>query len=112
MTLLDKAVRGSESGRPIMALLDLMGQKWVLRILWELREGQFTFREIQSLCDDLSPTSLNKRLAILKEHCLVDKQETSGYSLTPLGKELLEILSPIYSWSNKWAKAVNKANPV
>ena len=32
-------VRGSASGRPIMALLDLLGRRWALRILWELRDG-------------------------------------------------------------------------
>jgi DNA-binding HxlR family transcriptional regulator len=34
-----RSVRGSKSGRPIMALLDLLGRRWTLRILWELREG-------------------------------------------------------------------------
>jgi len=29
-------VRGSRSGRPIMALLDLLGRRWTLRIIWEL----------------------------------------------------------------------------
>ena len=33
-----RTVRGSRSGRPIMALLDLLGRRWTLRILWELRE--------------------------------------------------------------------------
>jgi DNA-binding HxlR family transcriptional regulator len=32
-------VRGSSGGRPIMALLDLLGRRWALRILWELRGG-------------------------------------------------------------------------
>ena len=31
------SVRGSRTGRPIMALLDLLGRRWTLRILWELR---------------------------------------------------------------------------
>lgn len=29
-------MRGSRSGRPIMALLDLLGRRWTLRIIWEL----------------------------------------------------------------------------
>jgi L-alanine-DL-glutamate epimerase-like enolase superfamily enzyme len=32
-----KPVRGSQTGRPIMALLDLLGRRWTLRLLWELR---------------------------------------------------------------------------
>ena len=34
------AVRGSRTGRPIMALLDLLGRRWTLRIIWELREDR------------------------------------------------------------------------
>ena len=33
-----RRVRGSATGRPIMALLDLLGRRMTLRILWELRE--------------------------------------------------------------------------
>ena len=33
------AVRGSRTGRPVMALLDLLGRRWTLRIVWELRDG-------------------------------------------------------------------------
>ena len=42
------SVRGSRSGRPIMAALDLLGRRWALRILWELRAGPLTFRAIRA----------------------------------------------------------------
>ena len=32
-------VRGSATGRPLMAAMDLLGRRWALRILWELRDG-------------------------------------------------------------------------
>ena len=37
-----RRVRGSTTGRPIMVLLDLLGRRWTLRILWELREQTLT----------------------------------------------------------------------
>ena len=40
-------VRGSRSGRPIMAALDLLGRRWALRILWELRAGALPFRALR-----------------------------------------------------------------
>ena len=46
-----RAVRGSRSGRPIMALLDLLGRRWTLRVLWELRADALGFRELQARCD-------------------------------------------------------------
>ena len=42
-----RRVRGSETGRPIMALLDLLGRRWALRVGWELRNGPLGFRELQ-----------------------------------------------------------------
>jgi DNA-binding HxlR family transcriptional regulator len=60
-------VRGSRSGRPIMALLDLLGRRWALRILWELRDGPRTFRALRLACDDASPSVLNARLRELRD---------------------------------------------
>ena len=53
-----KRVRGSRTGRPIMVLLDLLGRRWVLRIVWELREEPRRFRELQDLIG-ASPTIVN-----------------------------------------------------
>src|SRR6266566_657455 len=49
-------VRASRSGRPIMALLDLLGRRWTLRILWELRAQPLTSRALRTACDEASPT--------------------------------------------------------
>ena len=60
-------VHGSRSGRPIMALLDLLGRRWTLRILWELRAQPLTSRALRTACDEASPTVLQARLADLRE---------------------------------------------
>ena len=77
-------VRGSKTGRPIMVLLDLLGRRWALRVLWELSRRPLTFRELQSACGDISPTVLNSRLTELREADVVSATE-AGYGLTPEG---------------------------
>jgi DNA-binding HxlR family transcriptional regulator len=99
-----RAVRGSRTGRPIMALLDLLGQRWTLRVVWELRAGRLTFRALQEACDGMSPTVLNGRLKALRESGLVDQVGSEGYGLTPLGGELLEVFLPVVAWSKRWAR--------
>jgi DNA-binding HxlR family transcriptional regulator len=99
-----KKVRGSKTGRPIMALLDLLGRRWTLRIVWELREEARRFRELQDAIG-ASPTVINTRLAELREARLVELEEASGYRLTALGRELLRLFLPLHVWSEKWAKA-------
>ncbi|MDP1963976.1 MAG: helix-turn-helix domain-containing protein [Reyranella sp.] len=100
-----KRVRGSRTGRPIMALLDLLGRRWVLRIVWELRENPRRFRELQDAIG-ASPTIVNSRLAELREAKLVELDADSGYRLTALGKELLSLFLPLHVWADKWAKAI------
>src|SRR5512143_983876 len=100
-----KRVRGSSTGRPIMALLDLLGRRWTLRIVWELRDQPRRFRELQDLIG-ASPTIVNTRLAELREARLVELDEASGYRLTPLGQDLLRLMLPLHLWSEKWAKGV------
>jgi DNA-binding HxlR family transcriptional regulator len=105
MSLLDKPVRGSASARPIMALLDLLGRRWTLRLVWELREGPLGFRELQARCDGMSPSVLNQRLGELREALLVEAGE-EGYALSSRGRELLTAFEPVYRWSETWAKAL------
>ena len=45
-----------------MALLDLLGRRWTLRILWELRDAALTSRALRTACDEASPTVLQARL--------------------------------------------------
>src|SRR5437667_3058472 len=99
-------VRGSRTGRPVMVLVELLGRRWVLRIVWELRGGPLTFRALQQACGGLSPSVLNQRLADLRDGALVESQAEQGYALTALGRELLALLLPLTVWSEKWAKAL------
>ena len=100
-----RPARGSKSGRPIMALLDLLGRRWTLRIVWELRDRPMRFRELQDAIA-ASPTIVNSRLAELRTARLVELDDDTGYRLTALGRELLRLFLPLHLWSEKWAKAV------
>jgi DNA-binding HxlR family transcriptional regulator len=103
--MVTKRVRGSRTGRPVMVLLDLMGRRWALRIIWELREVPRRFRELQ---DEIgaSPTIINTRLAELRAAKLVELDEAMGYRLTAPGRELLKLLLPLHVWADKWAKSL------
>lgn len=98
------AARGSRTGRPIMVLLDLLGRRWMLRIIWELRGGPLSFRALREACDVVSPTVLNTRLKELRDSGLVALEEPDGYALTPLGRELLERFLPLVDWAERWAR--------
>jgi DNA-binding HxlR family transcriptional regulator len=97
-------VRGSSTGRPVMALLDQLGRRGTLRLLWELREGHaLTFRALAGNAE-LPPATLNTRLRELREQGLVDAAD--GYRLTDLGRQLLAALLPLQAFAQRWAKAL------
>lgn len=106
-----KPARGTKTGRPIMVLLDLLGRRKSLRLLWELRNEPLTFRELQSNCGDISPTVLNRRLSELRTALIVEHYRDSGYQLSPLGKELFEHLEPLNNWSKKWSRRFDGSAP-
>lgn len=91
-----------------MALLDLLGRRQALRVIWELREARLTFRALQEACGGVSPTVLNQRLKELRESGLVDVREGDGYGLTPLGHQLRQALQPLRQWSEeRWVQALS-----
>jgi DNA-binding HxlR family transcriptional regulator len=99
------AVRGSRSGRPIMALLDLLGRRWSLRIIWELRDDRsLTSRALRTACDEASPTVLQARLSELRQAGLIELAPASGYRLTEMGKELEENFLPLHRFAERWSK--------
>ncbi|WP_067466788.1 winged helix-turn-helix transcriptional regulator [Nocardia amamiensis] len=95
-------VSGSRSGRPIMVLLDLLGRRWALRVLWELRDGRaVTFRELQARCDGVSASVLNDRLRELRAARVVVAGK-DGYHLSGDGVDLVAALAPLQVWVQRW----------
>jgi len=86
-----------------MVLLDLLGRKTCLRILWELRAGPLKFRALQAAAET-SPGVLNTRLAELKAARIVETTP-HGYRMTPSGQKLAEHLLPLSQWAKTWVKS-------
>ena len=94
-------VRGSRTGRPIMVVLDMLGRRGALRVLWELRGEPLTFRALQEACDT-NPSVLNTRLTELRASGLVDHAQ-GGYHLTTSGRALCVAMQPLSAWATHWA---------
>lgn len=100
-----RPVRGSRTGRPVMALLDLLGRRWALRVLWELRDQPAaSFRDLQARCGGVSSSVLTVRLQELHAAGIVIALHPSGYALTDRGLDLLRALAPADEWATRWAR--------
>lgn len=92
------------SAKPINVLLELAGRRWVLRIVWELREGPLTARALRSRCDQAPPTSLQARLDDLRLAGFVELRPGAGYALTARGTAFLEAFMPLYAFAEDWLR--------
>lgn len=90
-----------------MVLLDALGRRGALRLLWELRDGrQLTFRALQEACAS-NPGALNTRLKELRALDLVG-HEPGGYHLTEWGRGLMGVLRPLSTWAADWGRDVGE----
>lgn len=95
-------VRGSTTGRPLMAAMDLLGRRWALRILWELRDGPIGARALRTRCDGMSSSVLYDRLRELTAATLVEQTHEGAYALTETGRALGQALRPLDDWAVAW----------
>ncbi len=88
-----------------MAALDLLGRRWALRVLWELRHGPVGFRDLQQRCDGMSSSVLRDRLNEFLAAGVVARVGADGlYGLSPIGHELGAAVEPLNDWAERWAR--------
>jgi DNA-binding HxlR family transcriptional regulator len=88
----------------MLALLEILGRRWALRILWELRLEPATFQSLQERCDSMSTSVLSQRLSELREAQLVEKDAGGSYRLTEPGGALLARLDGMDEWTQEWSR--------
>lgn len=106
-----KPVRGSKTGQVIMALFDLLGRSWAKGIIWRLNNRPSTFRKLQEYCENISPTTLNRRLKELTNAYLIERS-LDGYQLTKQGQQLYELIYPLGKWAKEGRKLLSIINPM
>ena len=92
-----------------MALLDLLGRRWALRVIWELRDSTLSFRELQAACGGISSSVLSQRVAELRHAGILEQGE--GFRLSDEGRRLVDAYGPLGEWAERWARRAGRAQP-
>jgi DNA-binding HxlR family transcriptional regulator len=91
------------------AALNVLGQKWVMRIVRVLGERTQRFCELQDALGGANSATLSQRLKLLEDEGLVDRTMVSEvppwveYSLTTKGSDLRRAIVGIDRWADRWA---------
>ncbi len=92
---------------PVRACLALLGQRWVPRIVYELRGGRLRFNDLAATVGGCNSRTLRDRLRDLEETGLVVRHEVTAappwveYELTEQGRELADALGPLALWGRR-----------
>lgn len=86
--------------RAVDGVLDLLGRRWSLRLVWELRRNTLPFSELRER-SGISPSVLSARLRELADAGVVERAADRRYRLSGRGRELARILFEL----NRWAEA-------
>ena len=90
---------------PIQQVLDIICNKWSVIILYCLSSETKRYNQLQKQIEGISQKMLTQSLRNLERHGLVERKVYPAvpprveYSLTPLGKTLIEPLAPLAQWS-------------
>ncbi|MCC5802017.1 winged helix-turn-helix transcriptional regulator [Rossellomorea vietnamensis] len=91
-------------------VIDVIGGKWKVLILWNLNEGVKRFNELKRSLPNITQKMLTQQLRELEEHGLVERkvyQEVPPkveYSTTEMGKKLQATLFEMCKWGDEYAE--------
>jgi len=96
-----KSWRHLPTEHSLTSLLEFLGRRWALRVVWELRSDALTFRALQAACGHISPSVLQARLHELTGLGVIEKIPRLGYRLSASGEELYRDLEALGSWAEQ-----------
>ena len=94
------------TSRPVDTVLDLLGRRWALRLIWELRRSTLSFSELRRRTE-ISPSVLSTRLEELARAGVVERDAGRRYRLSGRGRELARLLYEL----NRWAEQPGVSSP-
>ena len=80
----------------------LLGKKWSVPILLEMRAGKFEGFYGFSMRSKVTPRTLSKQLKELEKDGLIKKTDSGKYDLGEKGEELCKIIDELKKWNVKW----------
>lgn len=100
---------------PVRDILDRIGDAWTFLVIRRLAGGTMRFNELKRSLDGISQRMLTVTLRNLERDGLLQREIVSKptvqvfYSLTELGRSLLDPMEILFSWATHRQQAIRNA---
>lgn len=90
-------------------VLDIIGGKWAMPIIYNLSKGKMRFKEIERTVEGINTRMLVKELKNLEANGVITRQvfatvpPTVEYALTPKGVKLLPSIHSLHHWGKEYS---------
>jgi DNA-binding HxlR family transcriptional regulator len=90
-------------------VLDVIGGKWAMPIIYNLSKGKMRFKEIERTIEGINTRMLVKELKNLEANGIVTREvfatvpPTVEYALTTKGEKLLPSIRSLHQWGQEYA---------
>ena len=106
----NKNLKVSEKSCSLREVLDIIGGKWSMPIIYILSKGKMRFKELERSIDGINTRMLVKELKNMEANGIITRQvfatvpPTVEYALTVKGEKLLPSIRSLHSWGQEFSQ--------
>lgn len=108
--MLDKKIKVSEKTCSLRDVLDIIGGKWSMPIIYILSKGKMRFKELERSVEGINTRMLVKELKNMEANGIVTREvfptvpPTVEYTLTRKGEKLLPSIISLHKWGQEFTQ--------
>jgi len=104
----NKKINISQNTCSLKDVLDIIGGKWAMPIIYHLSKGKMRFKELERTVEGINTRMLVKELKNMEVNGIITREvfatvpPTVEYTLTSKGEKLLPSIVSLHSWGQEF----------
>ena len=104
----DKKIKKSQNTCSLKDVLDIIGGKWAMPIIYHLSKGKMRFKELERNVEGINTRMLVKELKNMEVNGIITREvfatvpPTVEYTLTNKGEKLLPSIVSLHTWGQEF----------
>ena len=104
----NKKIKISEKTCSLREVLDIIGGKWAMPIIYILSKGKMRFKELERTVEGINTRMLVKELKNMEANGIITREvfatvpPTVEYTLTSKGEKLLPSIVSLHNWGKEY----------